>query len=455
MSRAHHFVHFPLAIAALLGLTAAAHAGELIVKMTADDGIMALNRDETIVRWRLDEATGNISRNGALFVHTTSSNLFVGAGAGNTSVTAIHNTGVGLFALEDVTSGNDNSAFGAYALRNNSSGLNNSAFGNNALTASTTGLNNSAFGSNALLSNTVGASNSAFGRRALDSNTTGVNNSAFGVDALQGNSTGQNNNAFGLNALLSHNGSNNNAFGVNALLSLTSGNDNVAIGHAAIDSLATGNSNVAIGGATATNFASGSNNVLIGTNAAAALTTGSDNIVISHAAGQPVFTTGSNNILVGHSLIGVGHVGSIRIGDQGTHDSVQIAGIFGATSFGGSSVLVNSNGTLGTTTSSARFKQDVEDMGESSELLMKLRPVSFRYREQVAQGEDVGLRRFHRGPGRTQECGSPGRGKPVSFVRGSARRRPTSRQQTEPRPPLECERPRSREPPDRRHRRRG
>ena len=45
--------------------------------------------------------------------------------------------------------------------------------------------------------------------------------------------------------------------------------------------------------------------------------------------------------------------------------------------------------------SSARFKQDVRDMGSASEALMRIRPVSFEYREEVggAQGElEYGLR---------------------------------------------------------------
>ena len=44
-------------------------------------------------------------------------------------------------------------------------------------------------------------------------------------------------------------------------------------------------------------------------------------------------------------------------------------------------------GRLGTTISSARFKEAVRDMGESSELLMKLRPVTFRFRKEVGRSE--------------------------------------------------------------------
>ncbi|MCA9511346.1 MAG: tail fiber domain-containing protein, partial [Myxococcales bacterium] len=53
-------------------------------------------------------------------------------------------------------------------------------------------------------------------------------------------------------------------------------------------------------------------------------------------------------------------------------------------------VLVNASGTLGTTTSSARFKRDVADMGSASDVLMKLRPVVFHYTEEAVGKEASG-----------------------------------------------------------------
>jgi hypothetical protein len=77
----------------------------------------------------------------------------------------------------------------------------------------------------------------------------------------------------------------------------------------------------------------------------------------------------------------------LRIQADGTIDS---SGIAGNTSPGVSVVNVLLNTTtneLGIVVSSARFKQDVQDMGAASETLMALRPVTFRYREDVADGE--------------------------------------------------------------------
>ena len=84
-----------------------------------------------------------------------------------------------------------------------------------------------------------------------------------------------------------------------------------------------------------------------------------------------------------------GESGQIKIGTVGTHTQATIAGIHGATSAGGVAVLVNASGVLGTTPSSARFKQDVRDMGEASDVLMKLRPVTFHYREDAVGAEEA------------------------------------------------------------------
>src|SRR5207249_4136613 len=41
------------------------------------------------------------------------------------------------------------------------------------------------------------------------------------------------------------------------------------------------------------------------------------------------------------------------------------------------------NGQLGTLTSSRRFKRDIEDMDKASEAILSLRPVAFRYKQEL------------------------------------------------------------------------
>jgi hypothetical protein len=57
----------------------------------------------------------------------------------------------------------------------------------------------------------------------------------------------------------------------------------------------------------------------------------------------------------------------------------------------GADVVVSSAGQLGIVVSSARFKRDIRDMGGASAGLMKLRPVSFRYKNDPQGIKQYGL----------------------------------------------------------------
>jgi hypothetical protein len=46
-------------------------------------------------------------------------------------------------------------------------------------------------------------------------------------------------------------------------------------------------------------------------------------------------------------------------------------------------VIINANGYLGTTTSSARFKEAIKPMDKASESILALEPVTFRYKEDL------------------------------------------------------------------------
>jgi len=46
---------------------------------------------------------------------------------------------------------------------------------------------------------------------------------------------------------------------------------------------------------------------------------------------------------------------------------------------GGVGVIIDANGQLGTVVSSQRFKDEIEPMGKTSESILKLEPVTFRY----------------------------------------------------------------------------
>jgi trimeric autotransporter adhesin len=92
-------------------------------------------------------------------------------------------------------------------------------------------------------------------------------------------------------------------------------------------------------------------------------------------------TIGSNNIVIGNAGVAA-ESGKIRIGTKGTHTAAFIAGISGVP-VTGTQVVVNSNGRLGVTGSSARFKKAVKPMDNASEAIHELEPVTFRYKEDI------------------------------------------------------------------------
>jgi hypothetical protein len=92
-------------------------------------------------------------------------------------------------------------------------------------------------------------------------------------------------------------------------------------------------------------------------------------------------TSGDHNIYIANQGVD-GESGIIRIGNIAT-TATFIAGINGATASGGTAVFIDANGQLGTLTSSARFKDNIKPMGEASEAILALKPVSFRYNKEI------------------------------------------------------------------------
>ena len=172
--------------------------------------------------------------------------LLVGHATTGTLDAAQYNTGVGLTALDAVTSGD-----------------NNTALGYGALTASTSGARNTAIGVNAMAALTSGQQNVAIGHGALD-NANNSYNVAVGTDALTD----------------------------------TTGQKNTAIGYRAGYAVAGGEYNITIGSTAGDNITSGSGNVVIGV-ADVASATGDDQLSISDGEdGSVVWIKGDSSGVV-------------------------------------------------------------------------------------------------------------------------------------------------------------
>jgi hypothetical protein len=142
-------------------------------------------------------------------------------------------------------------------------------------------------------------------------------------------------------------GSSNTASGLNALFANTTGSGNTAEGFDALSHNTTGTGNIALGDDAGTNL-----------------------------------TTGNNNIDIGAPGV-AGESSKIRIGTVGTQNGTFIAGISGVTVANGVGVIVGSSGKLGTVVSSARFKEAIKPMDKTSEAILALQPVTFRYKEEL------------------------------------------------------------------------
>ena len=251
---------------------------------------------------------------------------FAGSGSSNTTARSDH-------THERVTSTNTAVGLGAGASITSGSGT--TAIGASALAAATGFTVNTAVGWNAL-QHTTESGNTAVGALAMAENVTGVSNTAVGDDALRNNLAGNANVAVGASALIASTGFRNLGFGFMSLGNMTSGNDNIAIGD----------------------------------NAGGLLTGGSSNIYIGSTGG-----TGTEG-------------GTIRIGGPGQTRAF-LRGVNGVTTAVNNAVtvVVDSAGQLGTVSSSAKTKFDIQDLpADVTEAVSRLRPVSFRYKQPFADG---------------------------------------------------------------------
>lgn len=290
---------------------------------------------------------------------------------------------LGSTTLSAISANGESTSIGNDAYDASSADRRITAYGARALAANTTGYQNVAVGTWALQSNTSGHDNVGVGFAALGGVTTGYQNVAVGFGANNQNSI--QNTAVGHQVLASNTNVQNTGIGFHALLRSTTGYHNTAIGSNAGAYLTTGPQNTAIGWYAMGNLSgyaneNGQGNTAVGVAAGSGLNSGNGNIFLGFGAGTQIHN-GSNNIQIGN-YGKTDESGVIRIGDSAFHNSAYMAGIYGASvAEPGATVIVDSNGRLGTLMSSSRYKHGIVDMGSSSEKLYELRPVNFYYNQ--------------------------------------------------------------------------
>jgi hypothetical protein len=226
----------------------------------------------------------------------------------------------------------------------------------------------------------------AEGCKALNFLTTGAGNTGVGWYSLFLNSAGNYNTGVGAGTLVLNNADSNTAVGTAALLLNTSGSGNTANGTDALVYNDTGNDNTAVGAlALSGNNTSGDQNSAFGSLALGNLMSGSSNTALGGAAGVNL-QTGALNVYIGANVFGT----STETG----HTYIRNINSTSVSGGGTDTVTVNlTSGLLGHLSSSRRHKEQIKPMANSSEVLYRLKPVTYRYKKEIdaTQSLDYGL----------------------------------------------------------------
>ena len=168
----------------------------------------------------------------------------------------------------------------------------------------------------------------------------------------------------------------NTMFGAQTANKLTGGTNNIGIGVQPLNNLTTGNRNIGIGFNSLQSLTITNDNTGIGNNSLYGELT-SQNVAVGHLASDNNSQT--NRTALGYNAELPFSANSVVIGTS-LSTSAYMFGIDGVTSTGGIAVLVNSSGTLGTTTSSRRFKENIESIDSKiAAKLLDLNIVQFNY----------------------------------------------------------------------------
>lgn len=235
-------------------------SGDVVGPASATDGAIAV----------FDTTTGKLLQNsgayGVLLGDTNS--LFLGGG-GASDDGGNFNTGIGVGALNAITSGQQNTALGENALAGLTTGSQNVAIGEDCLDSLTTlSARNVYIGHNAGTASTNASDDVVIGNNAGDGMSGTTNNVIIGSGACSGSGAP---------------------------------GSNVAIGGSAMNGNGTKNNNVAIGYLSMTANTTGSGNTCVGKDSGKIIGTGADNTHLGHQAGEAT-TTGSFNLIVGSTL---------------------------------------------------------------------------------------------------------------------------------------------------------
>lgn len=328
--------------------------------------------------------------NAGIFNNTGSSNAFFGFEAGRNNQAGANNAYFGKDAGRSGTTGNDNAFFGQDAGQTNTTGSSNSFFGKAAGADNTTATGNSFFGYFAGNSNTTGANNSFFGFEAGRLSDASFNNSFFGYEAGENNIIGLNNSFFGFNAGKTNTGSRNSFFGSGAGQVTTQAFHNSFFGGTAGGANTTGDDNSFFGLESGDTNTTGNSNSLFGAYTDVSAT----NLTNATAIGARAFVGQSNALILGsvNGINGATANTDVGIGTTTPLNRLHVNGIIRVDSLGAAGstdICRNTNNQIATCSSSLRYKTNISPFNLGLNLIARLRPIEFKWKEDGKR--DLGL----------------------------------------------------------------
>ncbi len=334
---------------------------------------------------------------------TSCCNAFFGYQAGASETIGNANAFFGYQAGASNTASNFNAFFGAQAGFHNSTGGNNAFFGAGVGTANTSGAGNAFFGTLAGNANTVGDNNAFFGAQAGAANTASFN-SYFGSGAGNAGTTGQHNAFFGEAAGFSNQtGSQNTMIGALANVGANNLTNAGAIG---ANALVSQSNAMVLGSINGINFATADTNVGIGTTAPASKlhisgsgvvrarinsdSNGGVGLTLNEQPKWSVATVNGGHFQIYNDALGQNAVwidtatNNIGISTATPSDRLDVNGIIRVANLGaagGNALCRNASNQISNCSSSLRYKTDVRPFAEGLDILRRLRPITFKWKD--------------------------------------------------------------------------
>lgn len=344
-------------------------------------------------------------------------NVFLGYQTGKENLSGLKNVFIGYKTALANTHGMTNVFIGSESGYNNTLGYDNVFIGSSSGFSNTEGINNVFLGSKSGYQNSIGEDNVFVGFESGYNNTLGIRNTFIGNKSGRANMIGNDNIFIGeLAGYLNENGSENIFIGKRAGHMTQNSQENTFIGSYSGQQTTMGTGNTFLGHRTGLGNTKGSQNTYIGALAVNRDSVSSNNVALGFNAGG--WSHGGNNVYIGVGA-GFNTVGdnNVFIGyNAGSNDTISNCLYIANTSYDSSLVLVygkfnenwlrinnklgvgrnpsnfalevngdayKTNGTTEwNTPSDKRIKTNIQDIDNAFDVLLKLRPVRFKFTDE-------------------------------------------------------------------------